>query len=501
MKNNVKKNREKTQKLIIIAAVVLIATGGFFYLRAKRSANGKEVIRTANVEFGPVISSVSGNGVLQPLTTVDVKSNVGGQVVEFAVDEGDTVKTGQLIARIDPKDAETALRQAEVSFDMQSRQSAAQLKSAGFSLESARTRLAQTLESLDAQPELTRASLEQAQSSFDYAQKDLQRQKGLLANGFVSKGVVDSAQQRYDSAKAQLDTAKANNIQIKLKQMDVDSARSAVKVAEANLESSKAAQRQIEIKSEDVANARTQLGYTTVTAPRDGVVVKKYVEVGSIVTAGKSSFSGSGAGVTIVTLADTTRMLALVNVDETDIAKIKIGQRVKVSLDAYPDERFRGEVTKIAPQATMAQNVTTVPVTVEIMNPNSELKVGMNATCDFITGMARHVLSVPNEAINNTPMGKSVTMLKNDKKVPRKVEVGLEGNDYTEIISGLKEGEKVITSIYTPTPATAGAAQAGQGQGQGGQGQGRQGQGGSRQGGSRGGAGGHRPPMGFGGMH
>ena len=198
-------------------------------------------------------------------------------------------------------------------------------------------------------------------------------------------------------------------------------------------------------------NTKIQLGYTTVTAPRDGIVTKKYVEEGSIVTAGRSSFSGTGSGVAIVDIADISRMFALVNMDETDIAQIEVGQEVDVTVEAYPDELFTGKVTKIAPQSVTEQNVTTIPVTVEIDVPDQRLKPGMNVTCDFITGRSNDVLMVPNEAVMESDNGNIVIILNNDKQVTRKVKTGLVGANNTEIKSGLKEGEQVITAIIQPT--------------------------------------------------
>ena len=202
-------------------------------------------------------------------------------------------------------------------------------------------------------------------------------------------------------------------------------------------------------------NAKTQLGYTTVVAPGAGIVTKKYVEAGSIVTAGKSSFSGSGTGVGIVDIADISRMFVLVNVDETDIASIEVGQKVDVTIEAYPDELFDGKVTKIAPQSVTDQNVTTIPVTVEVELPDQRLKPGMNATCDFITGRVENALMVPSEAITETDNGSTVTVIgKDGRQMKVNVEVGLVGNDSTQIKKGLKEGQTIVTAIIQPTTSS-----------------------------------------------
>ena len=115
-------------------------------------------------------------------------------------------------------------------------------------------------------------------------------------------------------------------------------------------------------------NSQIQLAYTTVSAPRAGVILQKYVEVGSIIQSGRSSVAGTGAGTSIVQLGDLSRMFVLASVDETDIAQVEDGQQVDITLDAYPDEIFDGKVTRIDPQTVALQNVTTVPVTIEIQD-------------------------------------------------------------------------------------------------------------------------------------
>jgi len=536
------KKRLRNRYVYIAAAVVVIV--GFFAVRARMAGSQAPIIRTARVERGTVVATVSANGVLQPLATVEVKSNVGGTIVKLAVDEGDTVKAGQLIARIDPTDSQTAFEQsradlaaaaskaeqARLQLDMQRDQTSANILSAQQALATAKARLLQAQEQARVQPALTAAALKQAKSNYaaavaaysqtktalvpqklasarsnydqaranlDNAAKEYNRQKALLEKGYVSKSQFDAAEEKYnvakaaleaakskldtikdetaadlssaearmEQAKADLDSATANEVQVKIKQQEVVSAQAAVKQAEAALRVAQTNAREVRVRQGDIIQARaqvkrsqaaleqakTQLGYTTILAPCDGVVTKKYVEEGSIVTAGRSSFSGAGAGVGIVDIADVSRMFALVNVDETDIAQIEVGQEVDITVEAYPDELFSGRVTKIAPQSVVEQNVTTIPVTVEVDVPDARLKPGMNVTCDFITGRRENVLMVPNEAVNETDNGNTVTVLEGDKQVERKVEVGLVGKDSTEIVKGLRKGQKVVTAIIQPT--------------------------------------------------
>jgi len=530
------KGRKLNWKYIIPAVVVLILI--VVVIRARQSGATKTELDTAKVQRGTVMSSVSGNGVLRPLTTVEVKSNVGGQVVELAVDEGDVVKAGQLIARIDPSDSASSLEQAKADYSsaaarvdqarqahsMQKLQTVASIAGSEQALVATRERLAQAEQQAKVQPKLTSESIAQAKSSldsaeatlrqtkaalapqrlasakaahdqakasYDQAEKNYGRQKALLAKGFVSQSAVDDAEAQYSSAKAQLETSKAkldtveeesdqelrgaeskvaqakaalasaraNSMQDDLKRRDLAAARASLKQADAALASARAASYQDQMKGEEILqaqaslqkskaavdNAVTQLGYTTIVAPRAGVVVQKYVEEGSIVTAGRQAIGGgSGSGITIVEIADISKMRVVVDVDETDVAKIRLDQEVDVTIDACPGELFPAKVIKIAAMATVAQNVTTVPVTVELEQTDSRLKPEMNATCDFVIERKENVLYVPVEAISETDAGTEVAVVDGGKQVTRKVEVGISGDDDCEVRSGLKEGETVV---------------------------------------------------------
>jgi HlyD family secretion protein len=147
-------------------------------------------------------------------------------------------------------------------------------------------------------------------------------------------------------------------------------------------------------------------------------------------------------------------MNAKVDIDETDISQIHMSQSVNITVDAYPNEVFKGTVTKIAPQTITTNNVTTIPVTVEISSTDSKLKPGMNATCDFITASKEDVLAVPNGALKGSNKQSIVMVIENGAPKPRRVETGLSGDEMTEITSGLKEGEQVVVSDGTSAGQT-----------------------------------------------
>lgn len=533
--------------LVLVVLAALVAAGVLMFMRKSNGALPN--VQTASVARGTVLSSVSGSGVLEPITTVEVKSNVGGTVVDMPVEEGDVVAAGQVIARIDQSDSISSLDQAKADYagalakvdsaghsvSMQAVQTVTSIANAQQALETSKLKLSQVEQEARVQPKLTTEAIRQAQSaldsaqaslnqtksalipqklssvkasydeakaSFDKAEKSLKRQEALLEKGFISASQLEETQAAFSTAKAQLEnatskqntvkdesnqdlnsaesrvaqaksaweSAKLNSVQDSLKLKELAVSRSAVKQAQSALASARASAYQNQIRADDslqakaqlhkvqaaLVNAQTQLGYTTVVAPRAGVIVKKYAEKGSIVTAGRQAMAGSGSGVTIVEIADISRMRVVVDVDETDVYQITIGQQVSVTIDAIPDAAIPAKVIKIAPQAEVTSNVTTVSVTVELSRVDERLKPKMNATCEFVVGNKDNVLYVPVEAVVETDSGAMVTILDGNTQVERKVGVGLIGNDYYEVTSGLKDGEIIVIPDETPVRSSGG---------------------------------------------
>jgi RND family efflux transporter MFP subunit len=172
------------------------------------------------------------------------------------------------------------------------------------------------------------------------------------------------------------------------------------------------------------------------------VILTKYAEEGTIITSGRSMVA---QGADIVELGDLSKMFVEVKLDEADVASIRLGQGVEITIDAFPDETGRGVVTKIDPQAVTEQNITTVLVTVEVENPDARMKPGMTATCEFLVGRRQRVLSLPSRAVQEMA-GRHAVMIVADgeEQAPREVKVGLVGDERTEILEGLEEGDEVV---------------------------------------------------------
>lgn len=428
--------------------------------------------------------------------------------------------------------AEARLASARSTAGAQSSLTEASVESAKANLHAEETKLNQLRVATQPQQEAqARANLDEAKANLINAEANLQRQMKLVDRGFVAMSAVDQAKATYgvykanvataqqkvntlqpeqdadikaqearvEQLRAALKTAEANRVQDDLKKQDVRSAEASVvqaqadvKQQEARLMEAKAGRMNLEIRNSQIAqaiasgerskaalvNANIQLKDTEVRAPRDGIILQKYVEEGTIITSGQS-FNSSGTS--IVQLGDISRMYVDVSVDETDIANIEIGQKVDVTFDAFNSTPIDGTVIRVDPTAKVASNVTTLHVRVEVDNSSqiySLLKPGMNASCDFIIGKKTDVVMVPNEAIRtNTDGSRYVEIPEGGTPAPAEkdqeadpalfvgvklrkqpIDIGLEGNESTQIKSGVKEGDKLVTQTVEPTPTTGGSS-------------------------------------------
>ncbi len=390
--------------------------------------------------------------------------------------------------------AKARLQQAEERAKAQPVITEAQLQAARTALETARKALEQ-LEQVTIPQERAeaQANYNAARQALEAAQRNHNRLKELLQKGYVSQQQVDNAASQLESARSQfiaaekrlqtleadiearlasararvqeaeanLRSAEANRNQVILTQQALEEARAQYKQAETALEQARSNLRQIRLREADIAaakaqraraeaqlyNAQVQLDSTTIVAPRDGVVIARNVEEGTIVPPGTSLYS---QGTTLLQIADTSRMYVEVSVDEADIGMVRVGQPVLIRIDAFPETTFRGRVSRIDPQAVLEQNVTVVKVRVEVLKPDPRLKPGLNATCEFLVARKPNVLAVPNEAVQESPEGTYVEVLVRGQPQRRPVKVGIQGNELTEIIEGLQEGETVVAGRIYP---------------------------------------------------
>ncbi|HVF85805.1 MAG TPA: efflux RND transporter periplasmic adaptor subunit [Abditibacteriaceae bacterium] len=322
------------------------------------------------------------------------------------------------------------------------------------------------------------ARIESAQGTLEQARAALETSRTNRVQDSLKQREIETARATLRQAESTLRTALSNRRQIALRTTDVVSEASNVRSAQAALQGTRATAIQSDVRRGEIAASRARLEraeitardaalnleQTTVVAPRDGIVLKKYVDQGAIIQSGQSGFSG---GTAIVQLGDVSRLYVDAQVDESDIGSIKEGQQVSITLDAFPDSPKSGRVRKVFPQAEIEQNVTYVRVQVEVdpRSVNNTLRPNLNATCDFILETRAQVLSVPAEAVKDEGTRSFVTLIKDPKQplwesenqTKRAVQVGVRGDERVEIKSGVQLGQTVVTQTIAADAQPIGA--------------------------------------------
>lgn len=321
-----------------------------------------------------VTTSVTATGTIEPVTSVDVGTQVSGIVSKLYVDYNSVVKAGDVIAELD------------------------------------RTNLISELSS-------AQANLKSAQSDLNYQKTNYERYQILYDKGLISANDYEQAHLSYIKA-----------------------------------------QQTVTHHKESVKKAQTNLGYATITSPIDGVVLKKEVEEGQTVA---SSFNTP----TLFTLArDLTDMRVIADVDEADIGEVKEGQRVKFTVDAFPNDTFHGTVTQVRQQATTESNVVTYEVVISAPNQDLKLKPGLTANVVIYTLEVPNVLAIPSKALRFKPseamLNKGETIIDTDNpvKVWTKegtnlkaiaIQTGVTNGTLTQVTNGLQAGTKIITDVQS----------------------------------------------------
>lgn len=390
----------KGGKFKFAAAFLIIAAaaggGAYMWLNRAPSIQYKSVpvVRTT------LQSTIQATGTLNPVETVDVGTQISGTIKELFFDYNSEVKAGQLIALMDSATQTAAVAQQE-----------AQLASA-------------------------KADVLDAEAALEVAAKDLRRTEELAKRDLIAKADVDSDMSTWLRAKASLEAAKSR-----------------VQQYEASLESSK-----------------ITLGYTKIYSPVDGVVIAKNVEEGQTVAASYQTPS-------IAEIArDLTQMQVEVNVDEADIGGVHEGQEAEFTVDTFPRDSFSGSVSQVRLSPTSEDNIVTYTVIVKVDNPDGKLLPGMTANVSLILDKRDDILVVPNSAFRFKPVSASQSVevgpppgpggrksnvaevtapavyLLNNKNQPVKAEVerGITDGQNTEVVSGLEEGQRVITGVILP---------------------------------------------------
>jgi HlyD family secretion protein len=368
--------------LLIVAA--LVGAGVWAYLYTQSIGNAPRY-RLARVERGPLTAAVSATGNLNAVITVQVGSQVSGQIKELLVDFNSIVKKGQVIARIDPDIFVAKVTQATADLDSAKAtvlNQQAQIERARADVDNARAAHAEA-----------KAQTAKAQVAVSDTKRDYDRKTELFTRQLIAKSDLDSSQAAHDSAVAQLDSARAHEQAFA---SAIQSSIAQLRVTEAMLASARA---QVEQKHAALKQAQLDLDHTTIGAPVDGVVVSRQVDVGQTVAASLQ------APVLFTIAQDLTKMQVETSVDEADIGRIKVGDRATFTVDAFPGETFVGTVTQIRKAALVVQNVVTYTVIVAVKNPSGRLLPGMTANVKLVVAQKPSVLKVPNSALRFRPSG------------------------------------------------------------------------------------------------
>jgi HlyD family secretion protein len=365
--------------LVIVGLMALSGLGGWAYLRGQNQVE----YRTAKVERGDIEATISATGNPNAVVTVQVGSQVSGNIKELSADFNTKVKKGQLVARIDPEIFEAKVNQAKGN-----------LENARAAVPNARAMIQKTeadIANAKASLEAAKANEAKAKVAVLDAQIKLKSRINLFKEGGISAEERDSAQATYDSNVAALEAAKA---QEQAAQFSLRAAQAQHEVAVAQLA---AAEAQVKQSEAALKQAQVDLDHTYIRAPVDGTVVSRNVDVGQTVAASLQ------APTLFLIAQDLTKMQVDTNVDEADIGRVRVGHPATFTVDAYPDETFGGKVVQIRQAAMNVQNVITYDAVIAVSNPDLKLFPGMTANVKILVDRRENVLKIPNAALRFRP--------------------------------------------------------------------------------------------------
>ena len=420
---------KKSYSVVGALLVALVAGAGWWW----SERNGADAVqyRTAKIERGNLQATVSASGAVNPVTQVSVGTQVSGQIKDLYVDFNSEVKAGQLIAVIDPETFEYRVRSAQADVD------------------AARAAVL----SAQANASASRASVSRAQVDLMEAQRDLERKLSLVEKQFIAQSEADRARALVNTTGEGLKSAQA--------QTGVTEAQ--IKSAQANVGQREAA----------LAQARIDLGRTKITSPVNGIVIKRAIEKGQTVAA---SLQAPELFVIAQNLRD---MQVDASIDESDVGRIRTGQRATFTVDAFPGQTFEGEVRQVRKAAQNVANVVTYVAVIGFSNVGDRLLPGMTANVRVVTESRDSVLKLPNAALRvriagvepavvaqatgrQSTRGRIYLMSEDGKPAAYSVRLGISDGTSTELIVAsnapeaalLKEGAAVITGTGTPGSGT-----------------------------------------------
>ncbi len=400
--NNGRKNGRRLRRWIWLASILVVLGGAFYGLKAALRPNNQiDPSKLAGVERGDIARSVVATGKIEPLAKVEVKSKASGIVKQIFVHYSDWVKQGQVLVELDKENLQAQVRENRAA--LQAAQAAEEAASATFE----------------------RNKVEAEGPDLPFLKSSMERAQELKKQGLIAQALLEDAEKAYQLALNKQMTSLRN---IAVSRADIARAKAQTAQAQAALDRAE----------EDLRNS-------TIVSPMDGIVLSRDVEIGDAI----SSILVLGSQATkLFTLGDVSDVYVLGKVDEADIGKVYLGQPARIVVESFKDKKFSGKVTKISPLGVEKDNVTTFEVRVSIHNPSGELKANMSANAEIILEEKKNVLLVPEAAVIYDKQRKTSLEVPDpaNEKGRRQVSarLGISNGVKTELIAGLKEGDKVI---------------------------------------------------------
>jgi HlyD family secretion protein len=449
----------KSKWKTILIVLVVLALGIGVYASTVLSKRGVVAVQTGKVVRQDLTSLVTASGEIKPKNYINIGANALGILTQILVKEGDHVRKGQLVARIEniQPEAQVASQQAQVS----SAEADSNAAEAGLKVADENLRTQQ-------------AMIDHSQADLEHAKLDYDRAKELFKDQLLAKQDFDTRKATFDAAAASL-----NEQQTRLAQANSSREQTAAQLA--------AAQRRVAQAKAVLAQYSDMLHKFDSYAPLDGVVTNLPVREGETVVPGVTNLAGSN----IMTIADMSLITAEVKVDETDIVSVALGQKADITIDAIPNKTFKGHVTEIgntailrstglaaSQSAVSSQEAKDFKVVVAMDDPPDEIRPGLSCTAKVTTATRKNAVTIPIQALTIRQKGdleakpktgggalaatkltpaeekarkeevQGVFVIAGGKAEFRKVETGITGATDIEVVSGLKEGDEIVTGSY-----------------------------------------------------
>ncbi|HOB53186.1 MAG TPA: efflux RND transporter periplasmic adaptor subunit [Acidobacteriota bacterium] len=444
--------------VVIIIVILLLAF----------KSNGRPIVEADQVQLADKLTAiVTASGEIKPKNYVDLQSEITGVIQELYVKEGDSVRKGDVLLKIDPFQTEADARSAEFQY----RATEEEARNTKHQIDEAKLNLRIT----EANLQSARAELDQAQINLEHEASLFKRKQQLHEDNLVSREEYDLARSSFRLAESRVEAAKARLSELETR----------IEVSKVNIEqmetSYQAAASRVGQFQAMLDRARDLLNKTVLTSPLTGVITKLEVEKGERAVPGMM-FNPSA---TLMTIADLSVIETEVKVDETDIVNVKLNQPVIVKVDALPDRPLKGHVTEIGNSAITTGTTTTTDqakdfkVVVQLDNPPVQLRPGLSATAEITTAVKENILAIPLQAVVMReveldgiggvvhPWQKKDAKKENDAKKPKLVEkqgvfkvdkenrvvfvlveTGITGETKIEVLKGLTDRDEIVVGSF-----------------------------------------------------